>query len=57
MGGFLRDFLHDGVLHGWILACIRTLLSLDIPRPMDVNVTTITLDNLYLGNEPIMGSL
>ena len=36
---------------------IRTLLSLDIHRPMDVNMATITLDNLYLGSEPTVGSL
>ena len=55
-----RGFLHGGVLHvlyGWILAWIRTLLSLDIPRLMDLNVATITLDNLYLGRQPTVGSL
>ena len=36
---------------------IRILLSLDIPRPRDVNVTTITLDNSYLGSEPTEGAL
>ena len=28
-----------------------------MPRPRDVNVTTITLDNSYLGSEPTEGSL